>query len=176
MLSKISDGSCSCSPGYVCACFNIPKKKNGNKRGYLSTVERESVPKKASDLMTTKLVPGPASVNLFNQVKGIPCCKARKCLKNLFGGVNESGCDNYEGIPHFPSCGFGPAFLDAVVSARHSVYQKNQDTSMENLNLILFKDTGNIKYGCTDYKFYHNGLLGDSPGVPVGIPVSYKKI
>ena len=176
MLLKISDGSCSCSPGYVCACYNIPKEKDSNKRGYLSTVERESVPKKASELMKTKLLPDTASANLINQVKGNPCCKARKCLKNLFGGVNESGCDNYEGITRFPSSGFGSAFLDAVLSARHSVYQKNQDNSMKNLNLILFKDTGNTKYGCTDYKFYHDGLLGDSPGVPVGIPVSYKKI
>ena len=118
----------------------------------------------------------PASAKLIKQVKGVPCCKKRKCLKNLFGGVDESGKDNYDGITHFPRNGFGSAFFNAVLSARHSVYKDNQDTSMNNLNLILFKDTGNNKFGCTDYKFYHNGLLGESPGVPVGIPVSYEKI
>jgi hypothetical protein len=68
---------------------------------------------------------------------------------------------------HYHS-GFGVKFFEAVMAARASVYHTSSYKSSVELKAILQRDIG---LGKMSYKFYHRGVLGNTPTVPEGIEV-----
>jgi hypothetical protein len=68
---------------------------------------------------------------------------------------------------HYHS-GFGFKFFEAVMAARASVYHTSSYKSSVELKAILQRDVG---LGKMSYKFYHRGVLGNTPTVPEGIEV-----
>jgi hypothetical protein len=86
-------------------------------------------------------------------------------------------------LPHWPNCpkdnnkdllmqihvtGFGVKFLEAVMASRAAIYHTSSYKSNVELKALLQRDVGVSKMS---YKFYHRGVLGNTPTVPEGIEV-----
>ena len=157
---------CSCTAGYVCSCGFSRKLARPVNRSYVS----ERVVKKhrpASALMLKRLNPDLAQPDLLARVNtNKPCCSGM-CLKMLWKGTRQPLTEVDLNSPYYHS-GFGVKFLEAVMAARASVYHTSSYKSSVELKAILQRDVG---MGKMTYKFYHRGVLGDSPTVPEGIEV-----
>jgi hypothetical protein len=117
--------------------------------------------------MLKRLNPDLAEQDLLARVNAKkPCCSGM-CLKMLWKGTRQPLTDVDLNSPYYHS-GFGVKFLEAVMAARASVYHTSSYKSSVELKAILQRDVG---MGKMTYKFYHRGVLGDSPTVPEGIEV-----
>ena len=171
-LSNISSGGCSCTVGYICGCFGVPPNGNNvKKRGYTYNGPRAELPSAPSKLMTTKLNPQIAAQDFLNTINTKSCCKEGQCLKTLYEGTKYTGVKSLYGWADCSKEGYGKKFLDAVVAARQTVYVSNQNRSVDELGRILFKDLSINEIGKIEYRFYHQGVLGDAPEVPIGVRV-----
>lgn len=158
---------CSCTAGYVCSCGFSRKLPLQVNRSYVS----ERVVKKrrpASALMLKRLNPDLAEQDLLARVNTKkPCCSGM-CLKMLWKGTRQPLTDvDLNNTSHYHS-GFGVKFFEAVMAARASVYHTSSYKSSVELKAILQRDIG---LGKMSYKFYHRGVLGNTPTVPEGIEV-----
>jgi hypothetical protein len=70
--------------------------------------------------------------------------------------------------PSYYQSGLGVKFLEAVMAARASIYHTSSYKSSVELKALLQRDVGVSKMS---YKFYHRGVLGNTPTVPEGIEV-----
>ena len=75
----------------------------------------------------------------------------------------------WDGIP---TEGYGTKLLTAVELARKHVYHTGQLESRSELKNLLQRDVSSNSIGDIRYKFYHEGVLGNAPAVPIGITVS----
>lgn len=176
-VSKVSSGACSCTVGYVCGCFGVPTKNDGTKkRGYTYGGPVAKKKKEASDLMTKKLNSDIATPLFLAIINNKPCCKEGQCLKTLYEGSTHTGVKSLYGWTGCEQEGYGKKFLDAVIAARQAVYVCNQNHSSGELTRLLTKDLSNSEVGKIEYRFYHQGMLGDAPAVPIGVRVSRQRI
>ena len=124
--------------------------------------------------MHKRLDPHAASVDIVDKIGSITCRKGGECLKRLWGG--HESCDSTSrdlyGWVSIPEKGFGKDFVDSVIAARRRVYHSNAYQAQMELKNLLQRDVSDDGIGTQQYKFYHNGYLGDSPAVPTGIRVS----
>ena len=156
---------CSCTAGYVCSCEFSRKLARPVNRSYVSDrVVKKRRP--ASALMLKRLNPDLAEPDLLARVNARkPCCSGM-CLKMLWKGTRQPLTDVDLNSPSYS--GFGVKFLEAVMAARASVYHTSSYKSSVELKAILQRDVG---MGKMTYKFYHRGVLGNTPTVPEGIEV-----
>jgi hypothetical protein len=157
---------CACTAGYVCSCGFSRKLARPVNRSYVS--ERVvKMHRPASALMLKRFNPDLAHPDLLARVNtNKPCCSGM-CLKMLWKGTRQPLTEVDLNSPSYHS-GFGVKFLEAVMAARESVYHTSSYKSSVELKAILQRDVG---MGKMTYKFYHRGVLGDSPTVPEGIEV-----
>ena len=158
---------CSCTAGYVCSCEFSRKLARTVNRSYVSDrVVKKRRP--ASALMLKRLNPDLAEPDLLARVNARkPCCSGM-CLKKLWKGTRQPLTDvDLNNTSHYYS-GFGVKFFEAVMAARASVYHTSSYKSSVELKAILQRDIGLSKMS---YKFYHRGVLGNTPTVPEGIEV-----
>ena len=169
---SIADGTCRCTIGYACDCNGLtdyfPKAR---KRPYTyngSLAEKKPI----SKLMKKRLDDPCASQNIVEYInKG--CCKSMQCLSTMFRGSAPTVSETqFSAVNRVPSNGHGDLFLRSVVAARSAVYRKDQNKAKMNLKNLLLRCSSTTKIDCMQYKFFHQGLLGNSPDVPVGIIVS----
>ena len=96
-------------------------------------------------------------------------------MKTLYEGATMEGTKVFSTLNAIPEGGHGAKFAEAVLVARENVYVGNQNKSTMQLKLLLMRNISDTNYGMNEYKFFHQGVLGDSPTVPVGIIVSLSK-
>ena len=159
---------CSCTAGYVCSCGLSRKLARPVNRSYVS----EKVVKKrrpASALMLKRLNPDFAEPDFLARVNAKKPCYSGMCLKMLWKGTRQPLTDvDLNNTSHYHS-GFGVnKFFEAVMDARASVYHTSSYKSSVELKAILQRDVGT---GKMTYKFYHRGVLGNTPTVLEGIEV-----
>ena len=140
------------SPGTVVNA-ETRKRKNDEQQCHPVGPSQEPTPKQASRLSRESIR------KLLNGfcAEGKKCC-AKNCVMRFCDYERSEG-------------GYGLiSMTDAVLQCRKEVYRENQDVSQDNIRKELYKcwnaDDGTIKY-----KFFHYGVLGSPPDVPVGIPV-----
>jgi hypothetical protein len=140
-------------------------------RKYKSEI-RPKVPacKAASAVMIRRLNTDKAEAALVDRVtNGKQCCSI-SCLRTLWRGKRDPFADVCSNVPstHIQE-GFGKKFLEAVLAARRGVYHTDAYSSSFELKSLLQRD---LRIGKMNFKFYHTGILGDSPSVPEGIEVN----
>ena len=117
--------------------------------------------------MLKRLNPDLAEQDLLARVNAKkPCCSGM-CLKMLWRGTRQPLIDVELNSPNYPS-GFGVKFFEAIMVARASNYHTSSYKSSVELKALLQRDVGMRKMS---YKFYHRGVLGNTPTVPEGIEV-----
>ena len=157
---------CSCTAGYVCSCGFSRKIALPVNRSYVSErVVQKRRP--ASALMLKRLDPDLAEQDLLARVNAKKPCCSQMCLKMLWRGTRQPLNDVELSSPNNDS-GFGVKFLEAVMAARASIYHTSSYKSSVELKALLQRDVGVSKMS---YKFYHRGVLGNTPTVPEGIEV-----
>ena len=158
---------CSCTAGYVCSCGFSRKLPRPVNRSYVS----ERVVKKrrpTSALMLKRLNPDLAELDLLARVNAKkPCCSGM-CLKMLWKGTRQPLTDVELNSPSYYHSGFGVKFLEDVMASRASIYPTSSYKISVEQKAILQRDVG---LGKMSYKFYHRGVLGNTPTVPEGIEV-----
>ncbi len=94
------------------------------------------------------------------------CC-SRMCLKMLWKGTRQPLIDVELNTPNYHS-GLGVKFSEAVMASRAAICHTSSYKSSVELKALLQRDDGMSKMS---YKFYHRGVLGNTPIVPEGIEV-----
>ena len=169
---SIATGSCQCSIGYVCGCAGIKDYFSCNRKRPYTYNGKVLPPKGASDLMVKRLVREEAGPELLKKINA-GCCKKKQCLKIMYegGGVSE-GSKVFSTLNAIPDGGHGAKFSDAVLAARTTVYVGDQNNAQMQLKLLLLRNQSSEILAANEYKFFHQGVLGNSPKVPSGIVVS----
>ena len=92
----------------------------------------------------------------------------------LYKGRASSQSTNPDlyGWDGIPTEGYGSKLLTAVELARKHVYHTGQLESRTELKNLLQRDVSQNMLADIRYKFYHEGVLGNAPAVPIGIRVS----
>ena len=172
MVTQLGDtdasraSQCNCTAGYVCSCGFSRKIALPVNRSYVSErVVQKRRP--ASALMLKRLDPDLAEQDLLARVNAKKPCCSQMCLKMLWRGTRQPLNDVELSSPNNDS-GFGVKFLEAVMAARASIYHTSSYKSSVELKALLQRDVGVSKMS---YKFYHRGVLGNTPTVPEGIEV-----
>ena len=157
---------CSCTAGYVCSCGFSRKIALPVNRSYVSErVVQKRRP--ASALMLKRLDPDLAEHDLLARVNAKKPCCSQMCLKMLWRGTCQPLNDVELSSPNNHS-GFGVKFFEAVLAARAAIYHTSSYKSSVELKALLQRDVGVSKMS---YKFYHRGVLGNTPTVAEGIEV-----
>ena len=172
VITNTSESSvCFCVAGYTCRCNGRKTGPRSVKRKYTSS-GRPAKQAKPSTLMEKRLVPAVAHPDILAKIhKG--CCKTGNCLMRLYKGraSSQSTHPDLYGWDGIPSEGYGSKLLTAVELARKHVYHTGQLASRSELKNLLQRDVSSNMVGDIRYKFYHEGVLGNAPAVPIGIRV-----
>ena len=123
----------------------------------------------ASALMLKRLNPDLAEPNLLARIKNAKKpCYGGMCLEMFWKGTRQPLIDVERNSLSYYHSGFGVKFLEAFMAARASIYHTSSYTSSFEQKALLHRDVGIIKMS---YKFYHRGVLGNTPTVLEGIEV-----
>jgi hypothetical protein len=88
----------------------------------------------------------------------------------LWKGTRQPLTDVELNTPSYYHSGFGVKFLEADMALRASIYHTSSYKSNVDLKVILQRDVDMSKI-IMSYKFYHRGILGNTPTVLEGIEV-----
>jgi hypothetical protein len=117
--------------------------------------------------MLKRLNPDLAEPVLLARVNAKKQCSGM-CLKMVWKGTRQPLTDVELDSPSYYHSGIGVKFLEVVMVARASIYHTSSYKSNVELKAILQRDVGMSKMS---YKFYHRGVLGNTPIVPKRIEV-----
>ena len=172
VITNTESSVCFCVAGYTCRCNGRKTGPRSVKRKY-TTSGPPAKQAKSSTLMEKRLVPAVAHPDILAKIhKG--CCKTGNCLMRLYKGTasSQSTRPDLYGWDGIPTEGYGSKLLTAVEIARKHVYHTGQLESRSELKNLLHRDVSSNSIGDIRYKFYHEGVLGNAPAVPIGITVS----
>ena len=171
-ISNQEISACYCVPGYICSCDEVKNRPGSGKRNSKCS-DPETKEAKVSKLVKNRLDPALAHPHLLSKIRKQPCCVTGNCMNRLYGGIssiNSTRPDLY-GWDGIPNEGYGTKLFDAVDCARKHVYHTGQIAARAELKNLIQRDISTKQVGDIRYKFYHRGVLGNAPAVPIGITV-----